>query len=194
MRGTAPNGQLACDGRCRAGVARHAARRLLDADGATFVLRDGDRCRNPLMAVLGTLELLGDEPLPTIAEESIGMAKGNADRMLHIANNLIDLDLQRSGSLVMRPGITTTGGIAPRVADTAHAVARAADVRLVIEVTDHALTVDPQRICPALVNLVTRAVDMKKSSSAKVKKLGQGVIAVRRVREGVLACRCRCIR
>ena len=140
MRGTAPNGQLACDGRCRAGVARHAARRLLDADGATFVLRDGDRCRNPLMAVLGTLELLGDEPLPTIAEESIGMAKGNADRMLHIANNLIDLDLQRSGSLV------------------------------------------------------TRAVDMKKSSSAKVKKLGQGVIAVRRVREGVLACRCRCIR
>ncbi|MET0424933.1 MAG: GAF domain-containing protein, partial [Actinoplanes sp.] len=25
-------------------IARHAARRLLDADGATFVLRDGDRC------------------------------------------------------------------------------------------------------------------------------------------------------
>jgi signal transduction histidine kinase len=114
--------------------------------------------RNPLLAVLGTLELLGHEPLPHSAESSIRMVQRNADRMLHIANDLIDLDRQRSGTLLMRPTSTTTGGIAGRVADTAGPVARAAGIHLAIDVADHPLTVDPHRICQALVNLVTNAI------------------------------------
>jgi signal transduction histidine kinase len=114
--------------------------------------------RNPLLAVLGTLELLGEEPLPHSAESSIRLMQRNADRMLHIANDLIDLDRQRSGTLTMRPEPAGTAAIARRVADTAEPVARAAGVHLSIEVADRALTVDPHRICQALVNLVTNAV------------------------------------
>jgi signal transduction histidine kinase len=114
--------------------------------------------RNPLLAVLGALELLGDEPLPHNAESSIRMVQRNADRMLHIANDLIDLDRQRSGALAMRPEPATTGGIARRVADTAEPVARAAGVHLTIDVADQPLTVDPHRIGQALINLVTNAI------------------------------------
>lgn len=114
--------------------------------------------RNPLLAVLGTLELLGDEPLPDSAESSIRLVQRNADRMLHIANDLIDLDRQRSGTLVIRSEPATTGGIASRVVDTAEPVARAAGVHLTIDVADQPLTVDPYRICQALLNLVTNAI------------------------------------
>ena len=114
--------------------------------------------RNPLLAVLGTLELLGDEPLSHSAESSIRLVQRNADRMLHIANDLIDLDRQRSGTLVVQPEPAATGDIARRVADTAEPVARAAGVHLAIEVADQPLTVDPHRICQALINLVTNAI------------------------------------
>jgi signal transduction histidine kinase len=114
--------------------------------------------RNLLLAVLGTLEMLGEEQLPADVEPSIRLMQRNADRMLHIANDLIDLDRQRSGTFTVRPEPTNTGVIARQVADTAEPVARAAGIHLVIDVADLPLTVDPHRICQALINLVTNAV------------------------------------
>ncbi|BEL05773.1 PAS domain-containing protein [Actinoplanes sichuanensis] len=114
--------------------------------------------RNPLLAVLGTLEILGDQRLPADVEPSIRLMQRNADRMLHIANDLIDLDRQRSGTFTVRPEPTTTGAIARQVADTAGPVAHTAGIHLVIDVADHRITVDPHRICQALINLVTNAI------------------------------------
>ena len=128
--------------------------------------------RNPLGAVRGALQLLSRQlPLHTEMQGRLfEMAVRNTDRLLRLANDLLDIERVESGAVPMDPTAVSIGSvIASAVEGTRHA-AESGNIALVIAnrsaIDAISAWADGDRIAQVLVNLLGNAVKFSPPGSA----------------------------
>ncbi|QFZ21801.1 GAF domain-containing sensor histidine kinase [Saccharothrix syringae] len=126
-----------------------------------FTALVGHELRTPLTSVHGSLELLasgrfGD--LPERARQLLGIAVDNTDRLVRLADDVLDLSRVRDGRLHLRP---TAVELADVVRQAVHAVEGAAGRRgvpVVVDAEPVLVRGDADRLVQVVTNLLANAV------------------------------------
>lgn len=120
--------------------------------------------RTPLGAVRGALQLLSRQ-LPAYTEMQgrlFEMAVRNTDRLLRLANDLLDIERVESGEVPMDPTAVSIGSVIAAAIDGTRHAAESAKVSLVIanraSIEGVSAWADGDRISQVLVNLLANAV------------------------------------
>ena len=130
--------------------------------------------RTPLTSIIGYVELLMDTEADSLSEGArrmLGVIERNANRELHLVNDLLDLGSIRSVGTDLRHRVAL-GGLARASVEGARITARTRGVSLEVDVPDGLEVVgDPQRLAQVIDNLVANAVKFS-SPGAHVSLVG----------------------
>jgi signal transduction histidine kinase len=134
-------------------------------------LQDNDRLKNeffanvshelrtPLTLILSPVEDLLTKKLDARVAESMRMVRRNAQRLLRLIDDLLDLARLDGQGLRLNVAQVGLSGLAERVADVARPAAEAKDVALLVECEGHVTVYgDPHRLEIILTNLVGNAL------------------------------------
>ncbi len=117
--------------------------------------------RTPLTAIYGFLELLREGELgalPPEAAELVELAAANADRLIRLLNDILDLERLESGPIDLEWETVDLGVLVGQVVAVMRPQAEEAGVDLVGESVPVRVWADPDRIFQVLVNLVSNAI------------------------------------
>ena len=141
---------------------RRAKRSLREAEQVKqqFVAHVSHELRTPLTSIRGALALVldGDPHVDEDSRELLGAAHRNANRLLALVNDLLDLERVGSGELSIEKRECTLVAAIDRAADTVKPIAADAGVTLAIAPTDLQLHADPDRLAQVVVNLLANAI------------------------------------
>jgi PAS domain S-box-containing protein len=116
--------------------------------------------RTPLTALSASLKLLARE-VPEgdqRAERLVGLAVRNADRMLGLVNDLLDLERLESSVPVLKLGDVPVEELVTQTIDLLSPLADERQVRLIAEPTNCVVRADRERVTQVLLNLIANAV------------------------------------
>lgn len=116
--------------------------------------------RTPLSSVMGYLELVLEEPeMPEQQREYLAVVQRNADRMLHMVNDLLDLSRLEARRVQLRREPTDLRAIVTEVAQTLAPALAAKRQEYAEEIPTvlPPLFADPERLHQVLLNLVSNA-------------------------------------
>ena len=119
--------------------------------------------RTPLTSLRGSLALLADgsiDGLPPDAQRLLRMASSNAERLVHLVNDILDFEKLRAGGLRMQPEDCELGALVAQAVESIDGMARQADVALRVLRTeaDCPVRADPVRLTQVLGNLLSNAI------------------------------------
>jgi PAS domain S-box-containing protein len=128
-----------------------------------FVSMVSHELRTPLTSLRGSLALLADgsiDGLPPDAQRLLRMASSNAERLVHLVNDILDFEKLRAGGLRMQPEDCELGALVAQAVESIEGMARQADVALRVLRTDADCPVraDPVRLTQVLGNLLSNAI------------------------------------
>jgi PAS domain S-box-containing protein len=117
--------------------------------------------RSPLMSLQIKLESLaegerGPLPAPVVAE--LQGAQNNIDRMVALANDLLDLQRLHAGNWVMRFRDRSILSILSESAESIQSLAESKGTRIILPAKDIIVTADGERISQVVVNFLGNAV------------------------------------
>jgi signal transduction histidine kinase len=141
---------------------RRALASLTEAERAkkAFVANVSHELRTPLTSIRGALALVRDSE-PNLDDDSralLSAAHRNADRLLALVNDLLDLERVGSGDLAIdRRECDLASAIAGAV-DTVRPIAADAGVLITVAPVTARLHADPERVSQVIVNLLANAV------------------------------------
>jgi signal transduction histidine kinase/CheY-like chemotaxis protein/HPt (histidine-containing phosphotransfer) domain-containing protein len=150
--------------RKRAETEMRRSRELAEAASAAksaFVAVVSHEIRTPMNAVLGTLGLLAETPLDTDQRTYVDTARGAADALLGIINDILDLSKIEAGKLELEPGDFALQPLVSGVIDLFRASAKERGIALswgVAQDLPPLLRSDPGRLRQVLLNLLSNAV------------------------------------
>jgi PAS domain S-box-containing protein len=136
---------------------RHELERLKDE----FIAVASHELRSPLTSIRAALSLLDGgllESRPERARETIALASRNAERLMRLVNEMLDLERLESGSEVLDRMPYELAEVMGQAAETVAAAAEAADVLLIVRPTTLTACIDPDRMLRVLVNLLSNAI------------------------------------
>ncbi|WP_251042142.1 cell wall metabolism sensor histidine kinase WalK [Arthrobacter sp. ISL-30] len=138
-----------------------------------FVSTVSHELRTPLTSILGYLELIIDEPDSTLGREQLLVIERNAQRLLHLVNDLLAV---ASDSVDLAMEETDLAGIVEEALESARPRAAASAVKLVADM-DRPLParVDPERVGQVVDNLLSNAIKYSPNG---------GLVTVRTHRDG----------
>jgi PAS domain S-box-containing protein len=156
---------------------RFALDRLKDE----FVSTVSHELRTPLTSIRGALGLLSSGLLGEVNDKAANLlriALTNSDRLLHLINDILDLERIQSGKerLVFRP--VQLAGIVRQALDAMAPVAETAGVKLIHDSTEVEIDADPDRLLQVLTNLLSNAIKFSPSNSTVSVMLRPGVSGV----------------
>ncbi len=160
-------------------VARRRAEAASVAKSA-FLATMSHELRTPLSGVIGTLDLLADDPLPPAARERVAIARRSAELLLEIIGDVLDAAKLESGRMAIE---TLPLRLDRLVEDTLAgfaATAQAKGIALCAEIAAPAagwFGGDPTRLRQILANLMSNALKFTEAGSVTVRvtaQLGQG--------------------
>ncbi|MEH6647382.1 sensor histidine kinase [Sulfitobacter sp.] len=136
--------------------------------------------RSPLTAIKGAMGLIisgAAGELSSKARDMVLIAQRNADRLVLIINDILDLDKFASGQTVFDNAPTDLLTIVESAVEAIAGFKGRFDVRIEVDVQDSGLTsfVDPNRLVQVFVNLLSNAIKFSPSG---------GVVTVRLARDG----------
>jgi len=126
-----------------------------------FVSVVGHELRTPLTSIRGSLGLLQGGVVGEVSGEAMGMidtAVTNADRLVRLINDILDLERMESGRLQLQTAPVRTRDLVDQSLDVVGAIAKAAGVELRAEVVDFRLEADADRVVQTLTNLLANAI------------------------------------
>lgn len=150
--------------RKRAETEMRRSRELAEAASAAksaFVAVVSHEIRTPMNAVLGTLGLLADSRLDSEQRTYVDTARGAADALLAIINDILDLSKIEAGKLELEPGDFALQPLVSGVIDLFRASAKERGIALswgVAQDLPAQLHSDPGRLRQVLLNLLSNAV------------------------------------
>ena len=141
---------------------RRALRLLDEAQQAKkmFVANVSHELRTPLTSIRGSLALVLDSE-PTLDPDSkqlLSAGHRNAERLLALVNDLLDLERVGSGQLSVEKRDCGLAAILDRAADTVRPIAADLGVSLEIAPTPIQMHADPDRLMQVLINLLANAI------------------------------------
>ena len=141
---------------------RRAMLLLKEAERAkkAFVANVSHELRTPSTSIRGALALVRDSEtnLADDSRELLSAAFRNADRLLALVNDLLDLERVGSGELAVEKRGCVLAPAIERAAETIRPIAGDAGVSLKIEPTPVTLHADPDRLTQVMINLLANAV------------------------------------
>jgi signal transduction histidine kinase len=141
---------------------RRALITLRNAESAkkNFVAHVSHELRTPLTSIRGALALVldGDPSLDADSRELLTAGYRNANRLLALVNDLLDLERVGSGELSVEKRECDLSGVLERAAETVKSIA--ADAGVILEMAPVAvqLRADPERLTQVVINLIANAV------------------------------------
>ena len=126
--------------------------------------------RTPLTSIRGSLGLLGSGllgPLSPQGERMVQIATQNADRLVRLIGDTLDLERLESGTMPLERGWTEMGALAAHAVETLGGTAQERGVRLEATVPAGLTAwVDADRVEQVLVNLISNAIKFSPAGAA----------------------------
>jgi signal transduction histidine kinase len=138
-------------------TARVETERLKDE----FISVVSHEMRTPLTAIRAGLGLLAGGVLdryPERGRQTLDMAVRNADRLVRLINDVLDLERMASGKLQMDAQPYSVAEMMTQAADSVRTMTEGPDLLLVVSPCAGKVTADPDRISQVLVNLLGNAI------------------------------------
>ena len=128
-----------------------------------FVSMVSHELRTPLTSIRGALGLLAGEvagPLTPAVFELVDIARANSERLLHVVNDILDLQRLASGKLELSLEEVDVRRAVERAVQLVGPVARDRDVTVALRraAADTTAVADGERIVQVVVNLLSNAV------------------------------------
>ncbi|HWJ50794.1 MAG TPA: HAMP domain-containing sensor histidine kinase, partial [Solirubrobacteraceae bacterium] len=121
----------------------------------------GHELRTPLTSIRGSLGLLDGGvlgELPAEAANMVAVAVLNADRLVRLINDILDVERMNAGILQLEPTAVDARRLVREALQAVQATADAAGVTLRCDIAPLTVMADGDRVVQALVNLVGNAV------------------------------------
>jgi PAS domain S-box-containing protein len=145
----------------------------LDRMKSEFVSTVSHELRTPLTAIRGSLGLLeggkaGREPLEPVPLKLVRLARENADRLIRLINDMLDLDKIEAGRLELSRATVAPGDLVEATVEGIRAFAEHYGIGVETRVTAAAPGVlgDRDRLVQVLTNLVSNAIKFAAPKSA----------------------------
>jgi signal transduction histidine kinase len=129
----------------------------------------GHELRTPLTSIRASLGMLASGKLGAMsapADKMLAVAVRNADRLLRLLNDVIDVERLTTGHVELLLERVKAGEVINRATESMQALADQAGVSLDTRVVDADVTVDADRITQVLTNLVSNAIKFSPAGSA----------------------------
>jgi len=138
-------------------------RRVLDRLKREFISTVSHELRTPLTSIIGSLGLVSKGvagSLPEKAAHLLGIAHDNSERLLHLINDILDIDKIESGQMVYHFSEQSLDPLLEQAAVSVQGFAERFHVRLQLHKAAPGLRarVDGRRVVQALSNLASNAI------------------------------------
>lgn len=130
--------------------------------------------RTPLSSIRASLDLLSDGSagdVPQSAKRLIQIANQNAERLLKLVDDILDLKKIESGNMALHYEMVEPALLIKSVSDSMQQLAAASDIKLVKEVAStRQFCADPDRVSQVLINLLANALKFSpRGSTVKIR-------------------------
>ncbi len=143
-------------------------RRALDRMKDEFISTVSHELRTPLTSLRAALGLIGGGALkdrPEKMQQMLDIAIGNADRLVRLVNDILDLERIGSGKAELQQSICSADDLFRRAAGLQQTNAAKAGLRFVYDSNNVTVWADPDRILQTLTNLISNAIKFSSSGS-----------------------------
>ncbi len=143
-------------------------RRELEKLKDEFVSVVSHELRTPLTSIQGALDLLAGGALvdrPDYAQHMLNIATKNADRLVRLINDILDIERIESGKVTMLKQACDVAHLMNTVVDTVDNVAKKVGVKLAVTPLSARVWGDPDRIIQVLTNLLSNAIKFSDAGS-----------------------------
>lgn len=126
-----------------------------------FISLVSHELRTPLTSMMGSLDLLSSGQLGTLTEQGqqvLNIGVKNAERLIRLINDILDLERIRSGKITMNRRSCNLADLMTQATEEMQAMANGAKIQLITEPFSFLLTADPDRIVQTLTNLLSNAI------------------------------------
>ncbi|MBE9046214.1 PAS domain S-box protein [Pleurocapsales cyanobacterium LEGE 10410] len=143
-------------------------RRELEKLKDEFVSIVSHELRTPLTSIQGALDLLAGGALanrPDYAQHMLKIGAKNADRLVRLINDILDIERIESGKVTMLKQACDIAHLMTSAVDAVAGVARQAEVKLEVTPQSARVWADPDRIIQVLINLLSNALKFSDSGA-----------------------------
>lgn len=134
-----------------------------------FVSVVSHELRTPLTSIRGSLGLLAGGalgPMPEKAQRMLQIASTNADRLVRLINDILDIERVESNQVPLRPQTCDAADLVARAVDEMSSMAASAQVSVTCDIPPGVqLWADPDRILQTVTNLLSNAVKFSPAGS-----------------------------
>jgi PAS domain S-box-containing protein len=133
-----------------------------------FVAVVSHELRTPLTSVRGSLSLLANGALgelPEEAKEVVAIAERNTVRLMHLINDILDLERLEAGRMPMYVSLHPLKSVFDRSLESVRVVADQQEVSIEVVPTEARVLGDADRLVQVLVNLLSNAVKFSPKKS-----------------------------
>lgn len=126
-----------------------------------FISLVSHELKTPMNGLIGALDLLGTGQLGELSpkgQQLVTMALTNAERLVRLVNDILDLERMKSGTLTLHPQTCPLVDLFEQAVTVMQAMAQAAQITLVTEPLAVELWADCDRIQQLLTNLLSNAI------------------------------------
>lgn len=126
-----------------------------------FISLVSHELRTPLTSMMGSLDLLSSGQLGSLTEQGqqvLNIGVKNAERLIRLINDILDLERIRSGKIIMNRRSCNLADLMIHATEEMQAMADRCEIQLITEPLSILLTADPDRIVQTLTNLLSNAI------------------------------------
>lgn len=126
-----------------------------------FISLVSHELRTPLTSIMGALDLLGAEKLGTLspqAQKVLSIASNNAERLIRLVNDILDLERMKSGKVFMNKVKCNAADLMVQATEAMQAMAEKSQVSLIVNPLNIEFCADPDRLLQTFTNLLSNAI------------------------------------
>jgi PAS domain S-box-containing protein len=126
-----------------------------------FISLVSHELRTPLTSMMGSLDLLSSGQLGSLTEQgqqALSIGVKNAERLIRLINDILDLERIRSGKITMNRRSCNLADLMTQATEEMQAMADRSEIQLITELMSISLDADPDRIVQTLTNLLSNAI------------------------------------
>ncbi|MEO1399986.1 MAG: response regulator [Cyanobacteria bacterium J06635_1] len=143
---------------------RHEVEKLKDE----FISVVNHELRTPLTSILGSLDLLASGVLRTQPEKGqrmLQIAAKNADRLVRLINDMLDIERIESGKMTMTKQVCDAAELMTTAVNEMQSLADQAGVNMLVMPLSVRIWADPDRIIQVFTNLLSNAIKFSPGDS-----------------------------
>src|SRR5262249_5399406 len=124
--------------------------------------------RAPLASIKGCLLMLGEGALGQLSDDAnnyVGIAHQESERLIRLTTDLLDIARMESGNIVLEKRLVPVNELIEQAIGVVKPLAEAKRIRLAATSTPLKVNADRDRICQILVNFLTNAIKYSESNT-----------------------------